>query len=211
MNLLTLVVKGGVFMVPIALGSLVALAVFIERFIVIRRARRGTERISWEVLALLKEQQREMALARCRRSSAPVARVLLAGLEAAGDRDAARDGMAMAGQLEIDNLERRIGWLSIVAAAAPMIGFLGTVTGMIRAFMQVQTHAGQVDASILAGGIWEALVTTAGGLVVGIPALIGNNWLVGEIEGVTHRMRRASAEILRMLPAGDEGDGTVVV
>jgi biopolymer transport protein ExbB len=91
-----------------------------------------------------------------------------------------------------------------------MVGFLGTVTGMIRAFMQVQTHAGQVDASILAGGIWEALVTTAGGLVVGIPALIGYNWLVGEIEGLTHQMRRASAEFLRILPGGGDVDGPAV-
>ncbi|MBN1424290.1 MotA/TolQ/ExbB proton channel family protein [Candidatus Fermentibacteria bacterium] len=211
MNLLTLVIKGGYFMVPIALGSLVALAVFIERYIVLRRARKGTDRISWEILALVKERQEEVAQARCRRSTAPVAKVLLAGLEAGGNRDVARDGMAMAGQLEIDTLERRIGWLAIVAAAAPMVGFLGTVTGMIRAFMQVQTHAGQVDASILAGGIWEALVTTAGGLVVGIPALIGNNWLVGEIEGLAHQMRRAAVELLRLVPTQGEDDGPVVV
>ena len=210
MNLLTLLVKGGLCMIPIAAGSLVALAVFIERYIEVRRARKGTDRVAWEVLALIKDGQREMAKTRCRMARMPVAKVILAGLEAHGERDVIREGMAMTGQVEIDRLERRIGWLAMVAAAAPMVGFLGTVTGMIRAFMQVQTHAGQVDASVLAGGIWEALVTTAAGLMVGIPALIGHNWLVDEIQDLTHQMRWASAEFLRLLVPGSDDDGTAV-
>ncbi len=210
MNLLTLVVKGGVFMVPIAIGSLVGLAVFIERYLEIRRARRGTDRLVWEVLTLLREDQQDLARARCKITRTPAARLLLAGMEAGSSREAIRESMAMAGQIEIDRLERRIGVLAIVAAAAPMVGFLGTVTGMIRAFMQIQTHAGQVDASILAGGIWEALVTTAAGLVVGIPALIGHNWLVGEIEGLTHELRWTSSEFLRSAPTGGDSYGPLV-
>ncbi|MCU0611553.1 MAG: hypothetical protein MUE60_07170, partial [Candidatus Eisenbacteria bacterium] len=102
MNLLTLVIKGGFFMVPIALGSLVALGVFIERCMVVRRARKGTDRASWEILTLIRDGQRDMAQTRCRIGRVPVAKVLLAGLEAGGNREVVRESMAMAGQVEID-------------------------------------------------------------------------------------------------------------
>jgi biopolymer transport protein ExbB len=201
-----LVSKGGYFMVPILLGSIVAIAVMVERYIVIRRARKGTERVALQVLALLKEGHKEAAISRCKTRGTPVGQVLLAGLEAGAEHGGAKEIMALAGQVELDQLEKRMGWVSMVAVAAPLVGFLGTVTGMIRAFMQVQSHAGQVDSSVLAGGIWEALVTTAGGLAVGILALVGHNWLVGHIEGLTHQLRKASMDLLRLVSVGTEED-----
>jgi biopolymer transport protein ExbB len=186
-------------MVPILLGSLVAIAVMVERYIVIRRARKGTERVAAQVFALLNEGDRTGAMNRCKSKGTPVGQVLLAGLEAGEEPERSKEIMALAGQVELDQLEKRMGWISMVAVAAPLVGFLGTVTGMIRAFMQVQAHAGQVDSSVLAGGIWEALVTTAAGLAVGIIALVGHNWLIGHIEGLTHQLRRASMDLLRFL------------
>ncbi len=185
-------------MIALAAGSLVALAVLIERYIVIRRARAGTEPTAAGVLKLAGGGDIEGAKVQCKLSRRAVGRVLLAGLEVLGNVDAMRESVSLAGQVELDSLEKRLGWLSMVAAAAPMVGFLGTVTGMIRAFMQVQAHSGQVDASVLAGGIWEALVTTAAGLTVGIFALVGHNWLAVQIETLTHQLRKASLTLLKL-------------
>ena len=91
-----------------------------------------------------------------------------------------------------------------MASIAPLVGFLGTVTGMIRAFMQVQAHGGNADASLLAGGIWEALITTAAGLTVGIPALIFYNWLQGKVERFVFEMSESSTELLDMLIEPEE-------
>ncbi|HEX9975547.1 MAG TPA: MotA/TolQ/ExbB proton channel family protein, partial [bacterium] len=93
-----------------------------------------------------------------------------------------------------------------IAAIAPLLGFLGTVTGMIRAFIQVQSLGGNVDASVLAGGIWEALVTTAAGLVVGIPALIFYNWLQSQVERFVFEMEENSTSLLDMLIQQEESD-----
>jgi len=209
MDLLALLSKGGYFMVAIAVGSIVALAVIVERYIVIRRARRGIEKVAFQVLALIGEGDLAGAIARCKLRGTAVGKVLLAGLETGGEPGRAKEIMSMVGQVELDDLEKRLGWVSMVAVTAPMVGFLGTVTGMIRAFMQVQSHAGQVDASVLAGGIWEALVTTAGGLTVGIVALIGHNWLIGQVEGLTHQLRKASVDLLRLITPGGEENGSV--
>ncbi len=209
MDLLALLSKGGYFMIAIAAGSIVALAVIVERYIVIRRARRGIEKVAFQVLALIGEGDWEGAIARCKVKGTPVGKVLLAGLETGSEPGRAKEIMSMVGQVELDDLEKRLGWVSMVAVTAPMVGFLGTVTGMIRAFMQVQSHAGQVDASVLAGGIWEALVTTAGGLAVGIVALVGHNWLVGHVEGLTHQLRKASVELLRLITPGGDEHGSV--
>jgi len=209
MDLLALLSKGGYFMVAIAVGSIVALAVIVERYIVIRRARRGIEKVAFQVLALIGEGDLAGAIARCKLRGTAVGKVLLAGLETGGEPGRAKEIMSMVGQVELDDLEKRLGWVSMVAVTAPMVGFLGTVTGMIRAFMQVQSHAGQVDASVLAGGIWEALVTTAGGLTVGIVALIGHNWLIGQVEGLTHQLRKASVDLLRLITPGGEDNGSV--
>lgn len=204
MSILSVLGKGGYFMIAIVLGSLVAIGVLIERYLVIRRARSRTETVSAGIIDSVRKGRMEEAKDRCRLSRTPVARVLLSGLDVHPALDAMRESVAMAGQVELDNLEKRMGWLSLIAAAAPMVGFLGTVTGMIRAFMQVQAHSGQVDASVLAGGIWEALVTTAAGLAVGILALIGHNWLAGQIEELTHQLRRASFDLLRLSAASEK-------
>jgi biopolymer transport protein ExbB len=89
--------------------------------------------------------------------------------------------------------------LGTIAAIAPLIGFLGTVTGMIKAFIQIQTLGGNVDASVLAGGIWEALITTAAGLSIGIPTLIVYNWLQGKVEHHVFEMQESSTELLDTL------------
>ena len=89
--------------------------------------------------------------------------------------------------------------LATVAAIAPLLGFLGTVTGMIQAFMEIQALGGQVNANVLAGGIWEALMTTAAGLTVGIPAMIFYNWLVGRVQHFVFEMENSSMELLDLL------------
>ena len=178
MSLFQIVVKGGIIMVPILLCSIIALAILIERLIVLRKIRIKTGTFVLQVKNLLLQNHRSEAISLCKKTPGPIAGITKAGLEKAHrPRVEIKEAIESAGKTEIYLLEKNLGVLGTIAAIAPLIGFLGTVTGMIRAFMQVQTHGGNVDASVLAGGIWEALITTAAGLTVGIPALIFYNWL----------------------------------
>lgn len=100
---------------------------------------------------------------------------------------------------EIYQLEKRMNWLATIASVAPLIGFTGTVTGMIRAFMDIQSLQGNVNPSVLAGGIWEALITTAAGLIVGIIALGFYNYLVGKVDRMVFELENASADFVDLL------------
>ena len=107
-----------------------------------------------------------------------------------------KDAIESAGKNEIFHLEKNLGTLSTVASVAPMLGFFGTVTGMIRAFMEIQSRGGNVDAAVLAGGIWEALITTAVGLAVGIVSIMFYNHIQGKVEKMVSEMQAASTELL---------------
>jgi len=103
------------------------------------------------------------------------------------------------GKMEVHQLERYLGVLATIAAVAPLLGFLGTVTGMIKAFMRIEALGGNVNASVLAGGIWEALVTTASGLTVGIPVLIFYNYFQGKVDRFVYEMEESSSKLLETL------------
>ncbi|NOZ57072.1 MAG: MotA/TolQ/ExbB proton channel family protein [Calditrichaeota bacterium] len=200
MSLIDILVKGGVLMIFIGLCSVIAVAVVIERWWTLRKVQINTAAFILQVKNLLLKDRIEEAIALAKRTPGPVAKITKAAIEKHDrPREEIKEAIEAAGKAEIFQLERNLGALGTVAAISPLIGFLGTVTGMIRAFMQVQAQAGNVDASVLAGGIWEALITTAAGLTVGIPALIFYNWLQGKIERVVFEMQVSSTEILDML------------
>ncbi|MDV7398533.1 MotA/TolQ/ExbB proton channel family protein, partial [Arthrospira platensis SPKY1] len=127
----------------------------------------------------------------------PLARILKQGIRKLGRPiEDIQKGIEMAGKKEIYLLERKMNWLATIAGVAPLVGFLGTVTGMISAFMEIQDLQGNANPSALAGGIWEALITTAVGLVIGIIAYGFYNYLLSKINRMVHELENASAEFI---------------
>ena len=179
--------------------SFVALYIFIERYLNIQRAGRVDESFIHNIRANVASGNVQAAKALCQSTDSPVARMVEKGLMRIGkplrDIDAAIENV---GNLEVFKLEKNLSTLASIAGAAPMIGFLGTVTGMIQAFYNMATQE-NVTPSLLAGGIYQALLTTAFGLVVGIFALVGYNLLVANVEKVVFKMERTSIEFMDLL------------
>ena len=200
MSLYQIIIKGGIMMIPIALCSLIALAILVERLFSLRRIRINTGTFVLQVKNMLLRQKVEEAVMLCKDTPGPIAAITQAGLlKHNRPREEIKDAIEGAAKTQVYHLERYLGILGTIAAIAPLIGFLGTVTGMIKAFMDIQNLGGNVDASVLAGGIWEALITTAAGLSVGIPALIFYNWLQSKVELHVFEMQESSNELMDVL------------
>jgi biopolymer transport protein ExbB len=195
-TLLTVVMKGGVLMIPIALCSIIVIGVALERFFKYRWLKVDTNDFMIRLRQHIMKGDMLSAINECDIKS-PVCSVVKAGLEKAGfGRDRMKEAFESAGNTEVYHLEKNLNVLATLAGATPLIGFLGTVTGMIKAFMKIQQLSGNVNADVLAGGIWEAMVTTAAGLVVGIPALILYNYYVNRVRGFVYQMELASEEVM---------------
>ena len=193
-------VLGGSMMIPILICSIIAVIIVIERYFSLRKIRINSRKFTLQIRSLLSHQRVDEAVLLCKETAGPIAGVAKAALlKKDRPREEIKEAIQSAGQAEIYHLEKYMGILATVAGVAPMFGFLGTVTGMIKAFMQIQTRGGNVDAGVLAGGIWEALITTAAGLIVGIPALIAYNWIQGKVEHHVFEMQESSNEFLDML------------
>lgn len=192
--------EGGILMWPIALCSIVALAIAIERFFSLRRATIDTREFMDNMRTVLRQNRVQEAIEMCDEVDGPIARITKAGLlkhkrSKADIREAVED----AGHLEIPRLERYLGALATCANIAPLLGLLGTVAGMIKAFHQIQAKQGQVNPSDLAEGISNALVTTAAGLAVAIPTLVVYNYFVSRVEDMVVEMEISSSELLELL------------
>lgn len=195
--------QGGIIMWPILLCSIVALALFTERMRVLRRAGRENERFLIEVRAHLRPNRLEEAIAICRQNPSPLARIFLAGLVRVPDgEDRTRVAIEEAGYKEVALLKRNLGGLASIVGGAPLLGFLGTVQGMIQAFQKVEQMTGRVNPSILASGIWTALLTTAFGLIVAIPSFFAYNFLISRIEMQVHDMEERSRQFMLVLITG---------
>lgn len=194
MNLLEIFLKGGIIMWLILVTSIIGLAVVIDRFIVLRKAKINIPAFLVRIRGYIKKKDISGAISHCMEEKSPVANVVRKGLKKYKyGHDRVKEAIENAGNQEISKLEKGLTVLATVAGIAPLLGFLGTVTGMIQAFMRIQDLAGAANPSDLAGGIWEALITTAFGLIVGIPALAFYNYflsaikrLVGDIEVVAN-------------------------
>jgi len=192
-------------MIPIFLCSIIAVAIFIERLITLRKIRINARTFILQVKNLLLRDQLEEAIRLCKRTPGPIASITMAALERYDrPREEIKDALETAGRAQIHLLEKYLGILGTVAAVAPLLGFLGTVTGMIKAFMRIEALGGNVGPGVLAGGIWEALVTTAAGLTVGIPALIFYNYLQGKVAKFVFEMEESSNNLLEMLHKREE-------
>lgn len=202
MSILGLLAEGGVLMIPLFLLSILAVYVIAERWRSLNNSRMEIDGFLRTIEGMLKDGDRQRALTYCDGIDKPLARILKAGIRRLGRpiRDI-EDAIRNAGKKEIFHLEKRMNWLATIAGVAPLIGFTGTVTGMIEAFMDIQSLQGNVNPSVLAGGIWEALITTATGLIVGIIAYGFYNFLLGKINRMVHELENASADFIDLLQA----------
>lgn len=197
---LRLLFQGGWSMIPILILSVLAIAIFVERLLALRRAKGDPQRLTQTVGDYVQRGDLAGALGHCRNVDTPAARIIQRGLERLGRPiDEIKEAVGEAGRRETYALEKRMDLLASVAAIAPMLGFLGTVTGMISAFQQIQRYEGLVNPSLLAGGIWEALVTTAAGLAVGIVALFAYNILTSRIGQTVNGLENASSDFIDLL------------
>ncbi len=193
------VMKGGYLMYPIILCSILTLAILFERLFALRRSRIIPEKFIIEVTDLVRQQRMEDALTQCRLNDSSISRILMAGISRhKKSRQQVKEAIEDIGRLEAANLERFLTILGTIAGIAPLLGLLGTVTGMIKAF-SVISHAGIGNPQMLAGGISEALITTAAGLTVAIPAFVFYKLLRSRVDKRILRMERVSIELLDLI------------
>ena len=201
MSLWQLFNSGGWLMwVLLALGG-VTVFIFVERFLAIRKASKGMNMgFMNRIRDAISDGNIRAAIDMCRRSDTPIARMVEKGIERLGrpmaDVQSAIENVA---NLEVSRLENGLPFLATIAGAAPMIGFLGTVLGMVQTFMDMSAAGGTVDMALLSGGMYVAMITTVGGLIVGIPAYFGYNYLVAEIEKLVFRMEANSIAFMDIL------------
>lgn len=203
-----LLLEGGFLMIPIFVLFAITIYVIAERWSALSRTNVNIDSFLNHIESLLKSGKPQDAIAYCDDHEKPIARILKAGIKRLGRpiRDI-EDAIDNAGKKEIFFLEKRMNWLATIAGVAPLIGFTGTVTGMIEAFIDIQNLQGNVNPSVLAGGIWEALITTAAGLIVGLIAYGFYNFLLGKINRTIFELENASADFIDLLqsPAPKKG------
>lgn len=199
-NVIDLAFKGGWIMVVLLLLSLMAIYIFIQRLLVIRRAGKEDQTFMNRIKDYIHEGKVESALKLCRSTNTPAARMIEKGITRLGrPMNDVLVAIENVGNLEIAKLEKGFPLIATTAAGAPMLGFLGTVTGMVRAFFDMANAGTNVDVSLLSSGIYEALVTTVGGLVVGIITLFAYNYLVSQVDNVVNKMEARTMEFMDLL------------
>ncbi|MEE0236475.1 MAG: MotA/TolQ/ExbB proton channel family protein [Bacteroidales bacterium] len=204
-SLIEMAVKGGWLMLVLLILSIMAIYIFGNKWWMIRRAGKIDKNFMKDIHDLIYEGKIKSAMALCQKYDSPVARLVEKGVERIGrpltDIQTAVENM---GNVEVARLEKGLPMLATIAGGAPMIGFLGTVTGMIRAFFEMANAGNNIDITLLSGGIYEAMVTTVGGLFVGIIAYFGYNYLTSQISNLVFKMESTTIEFIDMLhePAG---------
>ncbi len=193
--MIELLSKGGPVMIPIAVAGVLALAIFLERVVSLRGERVAPERLVKAVKELAKDGKYSEAGVLCEQDRSAVSVVLLAGVRHAGkSRERLKELMEESGKSVAAELERYVNALGTIAAICPLMGLLGTVLGMITVFQKI-TSQGVGDPRILASGIWEALLTTAAGLTIAIPAYIGYRYLLGRVDRLVLGMEESALEL----------------
>lgn len=197
--MLSTLIKGGILMVPLILCSLIALTIFIEKIKSLKQSRIDTDEFMKNIRLNIKQNQVNMAIFNCEKTPGPLARVVLAALKNSHiGKIEAQEAVQESAMQEIPSLEKRLGVLATIANITPLLGLLGTVMGMIKAFSVIQAkgigHAGE-----LAGGISQALITTATGLTIAIPTLVAYNYLSTNVDERIHEIEKSSQETLNLL------------
>ena len=200
LDAVSLIMKGGIVMIPIAILSIIAVYLTIERYFTIKKAGILDSKFMSNIKGMVLDGDIKSAQTLCHSNGTPIGLMIEKGLSRIGkplkDISVAVENV---GKLEVYKLEKGMPILATISGAAPMLGFLGTVTGMIRTFNQMQDSGQQITADLLSGGIGEAMMTTVAGLIVGIFAYIGYNLLSSMINKVVYKMEATSVEFLDIL------------
>ncbi|MBQ4519136.1 MAG: MotA/TolQ/ExbB proton channel family protein [Bacteroidaceae bacterium] len=189
MSLWDMALKGGWIMAVLALLSIVCFYIFFERLAALRKASKDDPHFMERIRDYVHSGELKSAVNYCRMTNTPASRMIEKGLSRI-DRSATDVQAAIenAGNLEVAKLERHLPVMATIASGAPMIGFLGTVTGMVQAFWEMSNAGNNIDITLLSSGIYQAMITTVGGLIVGIAAMFAYNYLVGKVDNIVNEM-----------------------
>ncbi|MFA5357101.1 MAG: MotA/TolQ/ExbB proton channel family protein [Candidatus Omnitrophota bacterium] len=203
MSLMQVFTAGGPVMWPILLCSIFALAIIIEKSWHLHKIKIDTQQFLGSIIEKMKRHQVKEALEICEKTKSPISHILKAGiLKYDRSRPQIKEAIEDASLYEVPRLEKNLSMLATIAHISPLLGLLGTVTGMVRCFQTIQAKATSfhpVSPGDLAGGIWEALLTTVAGLIVAIPTFIAYNYLVSRINGFILEMEKAATELVNFL------------
>ena len=200
LSLIDLASKGGWLMIVLLLLSIMAIYIFGNKYWLIRQAGKIDKNFMKDIRDYIHDGKIKSAIELCQRYDSPVARLVEKGIERIGrPLQDIQTAVENTGSVEVARLEKGLPMLATIAGGAPMIGFLGTVTGMIQAFFKMSTAGNNIDITLLSGGIYEAMVTTVGGLFVGIIAYFGYNFLTSQISNLVFKMERTTIEFIDML------------
>ncbi len=200
MSVLEIFMKGGWIMLLILISSIIAVAIIIDRYIVIRKSKMNVPAFLVKIRGMVKRKDISGAISYCIEENSAAANIVKQGLKKYHlGRERVKEAIENAGKQEISKLEKGLSVLATISGVAPLLGFLGTVTGMIAAFMKIQDLQGAANPNDLAGGIWEALLTTAFGLAVGIIAYTFYNFLVSAIKKLVLQMEVVSNDVVDIL------------
>lgn len=206
-SLISMAAKGGWLMLVLLLLSIVAIYIFGSKWWMIHKAGKIDKDFIRNIHELIHDGKTKSALELCRRYDSPIARLVEKGIERMGrpltDIQTAVENM---GNVEVARLEKGLPMLATIAGGAPMIGFLGTVMGMVQAFFNMANAGNNIDITMLSGGIYTAMVTTVGGLIVGIIAYFGYNYLTSSISNLVFKMENTTIDFMDMLQENAEDE-----
>ena len=195
-----LAVKGGWIMIPLLIFSIIAIYIFFERFFALQNASKIDANFMNRIKEYIHDAKLDSAIALCQSTDKPVARMVEKGVQRIGrPLSDINEAIENVGKLEVYKLEKSLPTLASIAGAAPMVGFLGTVIGMIQAFYDMSMAGNNIDVSLLSNGIYTAMVTTVAGLIIGIIAYLAYNYLVVKVEKVVFQLEGTSSEFMDLL------------
>ncbi len=200
LSVIDLAIKGGFMMIPIILSSFIAIYIFVERLLTINKANQSPDAFVGKIKEMVLRGDINGAKLLCSQFDSPIARMIEKGVTRIGSPlkniEASIENVA---KLELFKLEKNLSILATVSGAAPMMGFLGTVIGMVEAFISIAQEEGSVSPKLLSSGIYTAMITTVAGLIVGIMAYLAYNYLVTRVSKVVHKMEYSSIEFIDLL------------
>ena len=199
LNLLQLIVKGGWVMIPILILSIMGFYIFFERYFTLRKANKDESTLMAQVRELIKQGNLSSAISLCKQSNTPIGRMLQKGLLRIGKPIKEIEGsIENVGKLEVAKLEKNISILGIIAGIAPMLGFVGTISGVIKIFYNISL-SDNISIGIIAGGLYEKMITSAAGLIVGILAYIGHHVLNLMVDKIILKLETESIDFIDLL------------
>jgi biopolymer transport protein ExbB len=186
-------------MIPLMLMSIMVVYIFVERFLAVRRSSQEEKDFMSKIKEYLKEGKIDSAKDLCARTENPAARMIEKGISRLGkSQEDIAVSIENTGRLEVMRLEQRLSFLATAAGVAPMLGFLGTTIGMVQVFIAMKSMR-SLELSTISPGIMQAMITTVGGLIVGIMAYVAYNYLVSRIESVVYKMENAAIDFMDLL------------